>query len=302
MTADVEDRIRAQLEAQARTAPPAPALAEVVARCEGDLVRHRRRVGVTAAGVVATAIVVAVALPGLVGGSPRGADVADDARPLSDAQLIEVCRAGSQPAAWTDLVFGAGTPRVAARSDPGADYSTTILVSADGAYWADCFNAENAYANTPGALSDEPGRSSMQVFANQPSPQLATYSAGGTCARAELQGCDGFRVDYADRLPAAVGAVEFTTADGVTTRVDVSVDGFVVFDHEGVIPPAVRDQPTRVSWIERIVYLAPDGTPVAANRFDARHLDDTVDGLPPLIDYPSLRLSVNEATSPDGEG
>lgn len=299
MSHDLEDRLRAGLDAEARSAPPEPALGDVIDQCGRDLTRHHRRLAVAAVGAAAAAVLVALALPSTLGGAPDEARVAGTGRPLSDAELIDTCRAGSQPAYWTELVFGSGTPRVAARSAPGTGYSTTILVSADGAYWADCFNAENAYANTPGALSDEPGRSSMTVFENRTSQNLPPFSAGGACPGGRVEECDRFSVDYADRLPSEVAAVEFTTVDGRTTRVDTTPDGFVVFDYEGETPARVQARATQVRWFTKIVYLDASGTPVAANQVEGGYLTGKVEGLPPLADYPSLARQVMTARPPE---
>lgn len=302
MSTDVENLIRTRLDAHTRTAPPPPALGDLVGRCEDDLIRHRRRMAAGAAGLVAAVVVAGVAIPTLVGGDPRGAEVANDGRPLSDARLIEVCREGSQPAYWTDLVFGPGTPRVAARTEPGAADSTTILVSADGAYWARCFNAEDAYANTPGALDDEPGRSSLMVFESAESDYLPPFTAGGTCPRARFEGCERFRIDYADRLPAEVAAVEFTTIDGVVSRVATTDDGFVVLGYDGVTPPEVRGRARFTGWFTKIVYLGADGQPLAGNALESRYrLTAEIDGLPPLNDYPSLARPVVDGRPPAGD-
>lgn len=296
MTSDVQDRLRAQLDAAVRSAPAEPTLGDVVDRCNHDLARHRRRVLVAAVATVAAAAVVA---PLLLGGAPDDARVADDGRPLSDEALLQTCREGSQPQYVNDIMFGQGTPTVAARSSASAEYSTTILVSADGRYWADCFNAEDAYANTPGALADAPGRSSMTLYESVPSDHPNSVSigghtsAGGTCPQARLEGCDGFWVIYNDRLPPEVGAVEFTTADGQTTRVATTDEGFVVFDHHGTIPLEARGDTRRAVWLTKLVYLDDAGTPIAANRLDdAEHLTTEVDGLPLITAYPSLAKPV----------
>lgn len=285
MSNGLEDRLRAELNAQSHTAPPEPALDDVLDQCERDL--SRRRLAVVVAGALAAGVAAVVVLPFLVEG-PDGSEIVNDTGRLSDETLIEVCRSGSQPAFLNELMFGSGTPQVATRSDAGAVYSTTILVSADGRYWADCFNAENAYANTPGALSDEPGRSSMEVYENIESENLPSYNGGGMCPAAKLEDCDTFFIDYANRLPETVGAVEFTTVDGRTTRVDTTSDGFVVFDYQGDVPAEARSRTRAYGLMTKMVYLDADGTPVAANRLQAKYLDQKIDGLAPLTDYPSL--------------
>lgn len=300
MTSDVQDRLRAQLDAAARTAPPEPALGDVIDRCGRDLVRYHRRVTVAVVSTVAAVAAVAVVLPFVLGSTPGESRVANDGRPFSDAALIQGCREGSQPRYVDDIMFGQGIPSVAARSSASAEYSTTILVSTDGRYWADCSNAEDAYANTPGALADAPGRSSMNLYESVVSDDRTSTPigghtrVGGTCPQAQLEGCDGFWVSYNDRLPAVVGAVEFTTADDQTTRVDTTADGFVVFDHHGTIPVEYRANTRRATWLKKIVYLDHAGTPIAANRLEGEYLTTEVDGLPLITAYPSLAKPVLE--------
>lgn len=300
MSNDLHTRLRAQLDAAARTAPAEPTLGDVIDRCQRDLTRHRRRLGAVSVSAIVSGVAVAVAVPVLLGGASTDSRVADDG-PLRDAALLEECRNGSQPAYWTDLIFGSGTPRISARSDSGAQRSSTVLVSADGRYWADCGNAENASANTPDALDDAPGQTHMTVYETAAS-QIAPFSTGQVCA-SESE-CDTFVIDYVDRLPAEVSQVEFTTVDAETTVVDANADGFVVFDYEGTIPaevlvPGYGSSLRGVHWLTQITYLDADGKELAGNRWAGRNLSPKlVDGLPALTAYPSLARLVQDVTAP----
>lgn len=299
----------ALLELMAQTFPhqaaPLPTLLSAARRGQRRRTRDRRLLATAIAGTAAAGVAVAASVPFWLGESVNGVDQsANDMHAGSDLALIEACREGSQPEYWTDLIFGSGKPRVAARSDDSATYSSTVLVSGDGNYWADCIDAENSWANTPGALNDAPARPNMTVYRSVESESRPTYTAGENCADGTTRrACETFFVSYTDRLPAAVAQVEFTTVDGDTTRVETTNDGFVVYDHRGTIPNELRGREGQVSWLTKIAYLDSTGTPLAANRLgEAKYFNKSIDGLPQLSRYPSLTQAVQGISpSPSAE-
>lgn len=199
------------------------------------------------------------------------------------ATLIAACKAGAQAQEFTDLMFWPGPPRIVAHSS-AIDQTSTVLVSADGTMWADCFNADKSLdgANTV-----------MNVFIPRPS-SMAPISAGLACAdQPEAAPCNRFVIDKVDRLPTEVKQVEFRTLDGATTTVQVDQYGFVIFDYEGTAPERYSGDrtPSRVPWISQMTYLDGSGNVLAANRWTKTTLvPQRIAGTPELSAYPSLSL------------
>jgi hypothetical protein len=283
---DVEAQFRDLLTARLADEPPAPSVQEVIARSRRDFRRHRAR-GVSAAVVVLLAAAVVPLTLLRSGHSGDGVAAVDPNGTRTDSGLIGACRDGNQAQAATDALFASGTPRVVAQATTD-QVTTAVLVSADDRYWARCF--VNAYQGA------EFG-SGMTVFDSTKTDKGLTYSDGYTCR--DLDGppsppCATFKVDYSDRLPAAVAAVEFTTIDNKTTRVD-TVDGFVFFHYVADVPDGVsttEDGPTTPTWLTRVAYLDAGGNLMAAqNMGTSKPTEMQVDALPLLKAYPALRQS-----------
>lgn len=286
MSTNFESRLRGQLDQTFSDPPPEPALADVISECERDLRQHRRRLTVGAVASTAAAVALAVGVPSLIAQTPGAPDdVVAGGVGASTEELVESCRDGNQPAYWTDLIFGAGTPRLAAQS-AATEQTSTVLVSRDGKYWADCFNAGRTLAGA--AVT-------MTVYAAEPSPTRPAYSAGLMCVDSTSpESCDRFVIDYADRLPAAVEQVSFRTADGVTTTVPTDAEGFVLFDYDGTAPPEdTADSGRGKAWITRISYLDGSGAILASENVGPDG-PAAVKGFAPLTDYPSLARTIRQ--------
>ena len=309
MTDDLATLLQDRLNREAAHAPPEPALGDVIEFCEGDLTRHRRRLIATAVAAVAAGVAIVAALPTLLEGG-SGSDSVASAPTLVDpgvdlhgrdpATLIAACKAGTQPQKWTDLMFWPDEPRIVAYSN-STPQTSTVLVSSDGTWWADCFNADKALKQADTV---------MNVYLPRPST-MALMSAGRFCGdESQSNLCDTFIVDKADRLPGEVARVAVETVDGVITTVDVDQYGFVIFDYEGTVPEIYsgEETPSRVAWITKMTYLDEVGNVLAANRWtNSTYQPRRVAGVPELAKYPSLALAPEQVeknvpiTPPAGE-
>lgn len=282
-------RIRTLLEDRMADEPLATPVDEVIDSCRVQHRRQRRRLVTVSAVGVALAAMVPVVLT-QVGPFDRASDpprvtAVDGLAALSDRQIVELCRQGNQGPKANELFFGSGTPAIRERGSV-ADMSRIVLMSADGRYWAQCFI--NHYAGAEFSAGIEGVHSTEDTSTGVP------YTAGFTCK--DLDGppsppCDTFMVMYVDRLQAPVAAVEFTTADGVSTTVGTD-DGFVVFTYAGNVPAGYSKTELRRGevFLSRITYLSEDGTPLAAQKFGSSNPEAMkVDDLPLLEAYPSQR-------------
>jgi len=249
------------------------------------LLRRRRAVAAvgTAAAVVAMAGTAWAVVPG--GGSSSSAPIASahDGPPTTDRALLDSCRSGNQSFRATRAVFGAGEPTVEAVSRTEHQV-IAALESADGDYWAECFVH----------LDSQEFASGMTVWPSAGQNRDSSYSSGPGCGLVDGHvdpGCRTFSVDWVDRRPAEVAAVEFVTADGRSTTVR-SHDGYIVFNYLGTLPPGRSADPMDLQPIRTITFLDASGTPIAAEAQDGSGTGpdhERVGDLPSIREYPGLR-------------
>jgi hypothetical protein len=305
VTDDLTTLLRDRLDREVARAPIAPSLSDVIATCERDLTRHRRRLTTASVVAVAAGVTIAVGVPALLGETATRSDHVAVNPSLVDpdvnldgrdpAVLIEACREGAQSIEDTNLLFSAGEPRIVAYSHT-LESSSVVLLSPDNSVWADCFNADK---------SREGANTVMSSYTAEPSSQ-ASGSAGYSCPdQPDPSTCDDFIVDFVDRLPSEVAEVEYRTIDGVTTVVPVDRYGFAIFDYEGTAPEpypgqdAIRSK--RIHWVGQITYLGAAGDVLASNRYEETSGEpyvQPVPGVPELSAYPSLSLRPDRANSP----
>lgn len=104
MNNHVQDRLRAQLDAATRSAPPEPALGDVLDQCGHDLTRHRRRLTGVSVGVLAAGIVLAVVAPTIAGNVLRSDEVATDPigkMPTIDEAMTRSAEEAIEPRGWS---------------------------------------------------------------------------------------------------------------------------------------------------------------------------------------------------------
>lgn len=184
-------------------------------------------------------------------------------------------------------MFGPATPDVQA-VETVAGTSTLILISADGAYWAECFVNFYNGAEFEAGMTVYDARASERGMSHSGVGYTMTYA----CHHIDSsRPCDSFVLRMVDRLAVPVAAVEVATADGVETRVDAN-DGFVLFAYEGEVPqgyPKSLEDSTGKSteWIHRVTYFDATGEAIAASNLGPGR--EQVEGLPTLSKYPSRR-------------
>lgn len=292
---EVEDQVRELLQRSALGEPAPPPLDDVLASCQRDLRRHRRRSMVAAAALL---VLVAATPAALVGVTHRPAhqEASNRGDELTNNQIIKECRNGNQDPQMTSFMYNSGTPTIQAKATV-ADIARIILVSADKHYWADCFI--NLYKHPEFSAG-------MTVQNTSDTTKGTTVTAGFTCK--DLDGppaprCPTFFVAYVDRLLSPVAAVQFLTADGITTTVRAD-DGFILFTHTGPVPTEYShtQYESNQPFLERVTYLDSDNQPLAAqNLATAKRGQMHVGDLPLLKAYPSQR-SGPVGVDPSGHG
>lgn len=270
--------------------PPARPVSSDVAAGRRLLRRRRAVVTLGSAALVAVAGTTWAVAPGSgTSATDRGARIATQpsggASPAPGTPLLERCRGGNQSERATRAVFGSGGPVVKAVA--ATDHQeVAALESADGRYWAECVVHHDA----------QEFASAMTVWEAAGRDRDGSYSSGPGCGLVDGKvdpTCRSFSVTWVDRRPAEVATVEFVTADGRTTPVH-SVDGYIVFNYLGDVPPGTSSDP--MSWtfppIRTITFLDASGTPIAAEAQDGSGSGpdhDRIGDLPSIREYPGLR-------------
>ena len=254
-------------------------------RREGRRHRLTRRAGGTAAGLAAAAAVAGIVLGGqslLDQESPDSDRVA--VAPRTDEALLEQCRNGNQSEEYTELLYGSGTPVIKAQGRTSHKISLAIE-SADGKTWGDCFIH----------LDDQEFASGIEVHPTAGEAMGSSMSYGPGCGLVDGEtdpSCTTFSVSKVERRPLEVAAVEFVTADGVTTTVRTQ-DGYYAFEYLGDLPPGTamtgEGLPMRFEPVQRITFLDNSGAPIAAEAQDGSGTGpdrNRIGDLPLLTTYP----------------
>lgn len=267
---------------------PEPAQGSVASDIAVGRRMMRRRRSVAAFGAAVAVVAVAgTAWAVAPGGSSSSTPVASahDDPPTTDQGLLDSCRGGNQSFRATRAMFGAGEPTVKAVSRT-EHQAIAAIESADGDYWAECFVH----------LDSQEFASGMTVWPAAGQDRDSSYSTGPGCGLVDGKvdpDCGTFSVDWVDRRPAEVAAVEFVTADGRTTTVQ-SHDGYIVFNYLGRLPEGAPTEPTFMDFspIRTITFLDASGTPIAAEAQDGSGTGpdhERVGDLPSIREYPGLR-------------
>lgn len=296
------DSFHSLYDAATETPPPTNLMQSSVAAGRRRLVR--RRLAVTGAGLAALAVVAgsAYAGTGLMESSPDTQVANQPGLTAGDANIIEKCRTLPGSTGETvEAVYSVGRPTIVARTR-STDRTTYVLMAADEKVWAECSlpNAGQAgsppltYFWPPGPITT----TGLRHFLAPATTFRTAAAVGSGCAWVDGSldpDCRTFAVRLTDRLPAAVAAVQFRTGDGKTTVVERSRNGFLTFDHVGLLPDGVPADPS--AWgefraLERVTYLNAAGDPIAAGETDDSGdpmKDKRVAGLPTLGKYRSLK-------------
>jgi hypothetical protein len=246
------------------------------------LLRRRRGVvAVGAASLVAVAAVVGGVAWSAADRPAQGPGVS--AAPSSAADLLDACRKGNQSARATQLMFGAGDPRIKVETQTPVQ-TVLALEAADGRHWAWCWIGPRS-AEFP---------SGMEVYDATGTTRNSMYSSAPACA-GSTDDCRAFSLVVVDRRPEEVAAVEFWTADGERTTVE-SVDGYIVLNYVGTVPEGTAMTPEGVpvdfAPMKRITFLDHSGAPIAAEAQDGSGEGpdgEWIPGLPSIREFPALR-------------
>jgi hypothetical protein len=280
------------LDRDTRLSPPAPADDPTAL---GRRRLRRRRLAASAGAAATVLVVVGVAsLGGHAATAPHGHEALT--APSTDAQLLDACSSGNQGPELTRLFFGSGTPTIEAAVR--TDYQWELAIqSADGHFWADCFVH----------LQSSEFASGMTVYDATRTSKGLSYGAGAACGLVDNDTdpqCQTWSVYTVDRLPSVVAAVRYDLGDGTSVTVRTS-NGYVVLNHLAPLPAGVSIQPhsgglTHFDALTRVTYLDGSGQPLAAEALNGPPGEYSVDGLPLLSKYPSLR-SGPVSTGPRGQ-